>query len=159
MFKSKKGKFATAAAVVALAAISTAAYAYWTAGGSGTGSGAAGSTVGLVPNQTTNLSPMYPGDSPQVISGNFDNANSGPVQVASVTAAIASVTKAVGAPAGTCDATDFTLASPVMAVNALVPAGNSVGAFTGATIHFNNKPLVNQDACQDATVTLSYVVA
>jgi hypothetical protein len=159
MFASRKKQLGAVFAIVALAAVSTAAYAYWTAGGSGSGSAAAGSTVGVVPNQTTTLTPMYPGDSPQVISGNFDNPNSGPVQVATVTAAIASVTKAVGAPAGTCDATDFTLASPVMPVNALVPPGIGVSAFTGATIQFNNKPLVNQDGCQDATVTLSYAVA
>lgn len=159
MFASRKKQLGTVFAIVALAAISTAAYAYWTAGGSGTGSAAAGSTVGLVPNQTTVLSPMFPGDSPQVISGNFDNSNSGPVQVATVTASITSVTKAVGAPAGTCDATDFTLTDPVMTVNALVPAGVGVGAFTGAAIQFNNKPAVNQDACQEATVTLSYAVA
>jgi len=159
MFASRKRKVGTVVAIVALAAVSTAAYAYWTAGGSGTGSAAAGSTVGLVPNQTTTLSPMYPGDSPQVISGNFDNSNSGPVRVETVTASIASVTKAVGAPAGTCDATDFTLASPVMTVGGMVPSGTGVSAFTGATIQFNNKPAVNQDACQDATVTLSYAVA
>ena len=46
-----------------------------------------------------------------------------------------------------------------MSVGAEVPAGNAKGAFTGATIHFNNKAAVNQDACQDATVTLSYAVA
>ena len=159
MFDSRRKQLGAVLAIVALAAVSTAAYAYWTAGGSGTGSAAAGSTVGLVPNQTTTLNPMYPGDSPQVISGNFDNSNSGPVQVATVTASITSVTKALGAPAGTCDATDFTLANPVMTVNALVPSGTGVGAFTGATIQFNNKPAVNQDACQDASVTLSYAVA
>ena len=115
--------------------------------------------MGLIPRQTTSLNPMYPGDSPQVISGNFDNGNDGPVYVTSVTASISSVVKAPSAPAGTCDATDFTLASPVMTVNAQVPGGNGQGSFSGATIHFNNKTAVNQDACQDATVNLSYSVS
>ena len=159
MFSSKKKQLGMIFAIVALAALSTAAYAYWTAGGSGTGSGAAGGTVGLIPNQTTTLNPMFPGDSPQTISGNFDNSNSGPVFVTSVTASIASVTKALGAPAGTCDATDFTLTDPVMAVGAEVAPGVGVGAFTGAKIQFNNKAAVNQDACQEATVTLSYAVS
>ena len=158
MFASRKKRLGAVLTIVAVAAASTAAYAYWTAGGSGAGSGTAGSVVGLVPNQTTTLSPMYPGDSAQTISGNFDNANDGPVYVTSVTAAIASVTKAAGAPAGTCDASDFTLASPVMNVGAEVPSGNAKGSFTGATIKFNNKPAVSQDACQNATVTLSYSI-
>ncbi len=77
--------------------------------------------------------------------------------VGTVTASIASVTKAVGAPAGTCDATDFTLATPVMNVGAEVPVGAAVGTWSGATIKFNNKNS-NQDACKLATVNLSYTV-
>lgn len=159
MFSSRKKQLGTVFAIVALTAISTAAYAYWTAGGSGTGSVAAGGTVGLIPNQTTTLNPMYPGDSPQTISGNFDNSNSGPVRVTSVTASITGVAKALNAPPGTCDATDFTLTNPLMAVGAEVAAGIGVGAFTGAKIQFNNKAAVNQDACQEATVTLSYAIS
>ncbi len=158
MFASRKKRVAAVLTIVALAGISTAAYAYWTAGGSGTGTGAAGTTVGLVPVQTTTLNPMYPGDSAQTISGNFNNSNDGPVFVTTVTASIASVIKAGGAPPGTCDASDFTLASAVMTVNAQVPAGNGQGAFSGATIHFNNKPATNQDACQNATVNLAYAI-
>jgi hypothetical protein len=100
---------------------------------------------------------MAPGDSAQTLSGNFNNTNNGPVYVSTVTASIASVTKAGGAPAGTCDATDYTLANPVMTVNAEVPAGTGQGAWTGATIKFNNK-VTNQDACKGATVNLSYAI-
>ena len=159
MFASRRKTLGAVVTIVAVAVAGTAAYAYWTAGGSGSGSGTAGSTVGVIPRQTTTLAPMYPGDSAQVISGNFDNANDGPGFGTSVTASIATVTKAPAAPAGTCDATDFTLASPVMNVGAQVPAGTGKGSFTGATIHFNNKAAVNQDACQNATVTLSYAVS
>lgn len=146
-------------ALVAVLAISGAAFAYWSAGGSGTGSGSTASgTSALTVNQTTVLTPMYPGDSAQTISGNFNNNNSGPVYVSTVTASIASVTKAAGAPAGTCDATDYTLANATMTVNASVPAGSGQGSWTGATIKFNNKGTA-QDACKGATVNLSYAVA
>ncbi len=138
--------------------IAAAAYAYWTAGGSGSGTVDAGTTVALVANQTSTMTAMYPGDSAQTISGNFDNPNSGPIYVTSVTASISGVAKAVGAPVGTCDATDFTLASPVMLVGAEVPAGDGKGSFSGATIKFNNKALLNQDACKGATVTLAYAI-
>jgi hypothetical protein len=145
-------------AAVALAAAS-AAFAFWTGGGSGTGSAAAaGAQSGLTANQTTTLTAMYPGDSAQTISGDFDNPNSGPIHVGTVTVSIDSVTKAVGAPAGTCDATDFTLANATMSVNAEVAAGNAKGSFTGATIRFNDKA-TNQDACKGATVGLAYAIA
>lgn len=153
--KKRVGVIGTVAAV----AIAGAAYAYWTAGGSGTGSAsAANAQTALTVNQTSTLVPMYPGDSAQTISGNFTNPNSGPIRVGTVTASIGSVTKDVGAPVGTCDATDFTLGSAAMAVNAEVPAGTGVGSYTGATIRFNNKAS-NQDACKGATVSLAYAIS
>jgi hypothetical protein len=138
--------------------MATAAFAYWTAGGSGSGTAQAGTTTGLTVNQTSTLTAMYPGDSAQTLSGTFDNPNSGPIHVGTVTASISSVTKAGGAPAGTCDATDFTLASAAMTVNADVPAGTGTGSWSGATIRFNNKA-TNQDACKGATVNLAYAIS
>ena len=76
----------------------------------------------------------------------------------SVTVSIGTVTKAAGATAGTCDATDFTIANATMAVGAEVAAGTAKGAFTGATIKFNNKTS-EQNACKNATVALSYTIA
>lgn len=144
---------------VAVVAIAGVAYAYWTAGGSGTGSASAASAqTPLTVNQTSSLVPMYPGDSAQTISGNFTNPNSGPIRVGTVTASIGSVTKDAGAPTGTCDASDFTLGSAAMTVNAEVPPGTGVGSFTGATIRFNNKAS-NQDACKGATVGLAYAIS
>jgi len=131
------------------------AFAYWTAGGSGTGSASTGTVVGLTVNQTSTVTGMAPGDSAQALSGKFDNTNSGPVYVATVTASISSVVKAGGAPAGTCDVTDYTLASAVMTVGTEVPSGTAVGSWSGATIKFNNKGTI-QDACKGATVNLAY---
>ncbi len=158
MIRTTKRK-GIALAALALLVTAGAALAYWTAGGSGSGSGSAASgTSALTVNQTTVLAAMYPGDSAQTLSGTFNNANGGPVYVSTVTASIASVTKASGAPAGTCDATDFTLANATMTVNAQVPSGSGQGAWSGATIRFNNKA-TNQDACKGATVSLSYASA
>jgi hypothetical protein len=146
------------AGVFLAVAIAGAAFAYWTAGGSGTGTASVDDTQALTANQTYVVQPMYPGDSPQTLSGNFDNPNAGPIYVSTVTASIASVVKDVNAPAGTCDASDFTLANATMNVNAQVPSGNSVGSWSGATIKFNNKANANQNACKNATVNLAYSI-
>jgi hypothetical protein len=148
-----------AMALVAVLVFSGVALAYWTVLGSGTGTAqAAAGTSNLTVKQTTVVTNMYPGDTAQTISGNFDNPNPGPVYVNTVTASIASVTKAGGAPAGTCDATDFTLANATATVNAEIPAGLAKGAWTGPTIKFNDKGAANQDACKGATVNLTYSI-
>lgn len=136
-----------------------AAYAYWSTTGTGTGTAASGTTTAITPVQTSTITTMAPGVAAQTLSGKFNNGNSGPVYVAAVTASIGTVTKAPGAPTGTCDATDFTLGSATMNVNAEVPAGSGVGSWTGATIAFNDKASVNQDACKQATVTINYTIS
>ncbi|HEX7612606.1 MAG TPA: hypothetical protein VF371_07505 [Candidatus Limnocylindrales bacterium] len=155
----KRRLLPAALAIVVLVVGSGVAYAYWTAGGSGSGgAGTAASVSNVTVEQTSTVTSMHPGDTAQTLSGNFDNGNTGPVYIATVTASIASVAKAVGAPDGTCAADDFTLANPIATVNAEIPAGSAQGAWTGPTIKFNDK-LTNQDACKGATVTLSYVAA
>lgn len=142
--------------VVLALAVAGAAFAYWTAGGSGTGAAATGTVNNIDVKQTTVVNAMYPGLAAQTLSGNFDNGNPGPVYVGKVVASIASVTTVpLG---GACDSSDYTLGSPSMTVNAEVPAGTAKGAWTGATIAFNNKPGVNQDACKNATVNLAYTI-
>ena len=155
-FTKKKKIAILVTALVVL--IGGAAFAYWTAGGSGTGTADTGSNVPITVVQTSTISAMGPGDTAQTLSGTFTNTNSGPVYVGTVTASISSVTKAVNAPAGTCAAGDYTLANPIMTVNAEVPAGASQGSWSGATIKFNNKTAVNQDACKGATVNLAYAI-
>jgi hypothetical protein len=158
MRKSTKRTVAITAATVVLLAGGGAAFAYWSAGGTGTGTATAGTSVAISAVQTTVLTPLRPGAIAQTISGNFSNTNSNPVYVSTVTASIGAVAKATGAPAGACEAADFALANAVMTVNLDVPSGTAQGAWTGASLTLVNKP-ANQDACKGATVTLNYVVS
>jgi hypothetical protein len=158
MRKPTKRKIALFAATVVIIGGGAAAYAYWTGTGTGTGSGTTGTSAAITPVQTTTLAPMKPGLAAQTLSGNFTNATTGNVFVTSVTVSIASVVKDGGAAAGTCDATDYTLANATMTVGANEPVGTGVGAWTGATIAFNDKG-ANQDQCKLATVNLLYTIA
>lgn len=147
------------AAVAALVLIPAGtAFAYWTVGGSGSGTATTGTSADITVNQTSTLNAMYPGDTAQTLSGDFDNTNSGPVYVGTVTVSIDSVTKATGAAAGTCDATNYTLSNPVMTVGHEVASGTSVDSWSGATIKFNNKT-TSQDGCKGATVNLTYAIS
>lgn len=152
---SRKMTVAVVGAVILVAGAGVA-FAYWTAGGSGSGTASTGASAEITVVQTSAVTAMAPGVDPQALSGNFNNANEGPVYVTSVTASIGSVTP-VGA--GTCTADDYVLTGAVMTVDAEVPAGDAQGEWGGATIAFDNDPAVNQDGCQGATVTLAYVVS
>lgn len=154
-FTKKTVVIATATAVLLTGA--GLAFAYWTAGGSGTGSAATGTNVAISAVQTSTVASMAPGDAAQSLNGTFTNTNSGPVYVSTVTASISSVVKDPGAVAGTCDATDYTLANAVMTINAEALA-NDTSTWTGATLKFNNKA-TSQNQCKLATVNLLYTIA
>jgi hypothetical protein len=117
------------------------------------GPGGAGATtdtiVAVVVNQTRTVTSLDPGLPAQLLGGNFDNPNAGPVYVAAVTAIVAGTDKPGCGPA------DYTIAG-IAPVNAEIATGNGVGAWTGLTIQFNNKPDKNQNACQNAVVTIHY---
>ncbi len=148
---------AIVATSVVLAGTATGAFAYWTATGSGSGSAlTASAPVGLTVNQDSVLTVMAPGSAAQTLSGDFTNTDA-PVYVTSVTAEVGHVTEAVGAPAGSCDATDFVIDNAVMPVGIEVEKGTNVESWGGAQISFLDKA-VDQDACQGATVEIDYTV-
>ena len=149
------------AATIAITAIligggGAAAIAYWDAGGTGTGSATTGTNAAITAIQTSTITNLVPGGAAQTLSGNFNNGNTTPTWVTSVTVSIASVTP-VGA--NVCDATNYTLANATMAVGAEIAPGSAKGAWTGATIVFNDKASTNQDGCKGATVNLAYVIS
>lgn len=156
-----KLKFVTAGLVaLALVGAGGAAYAFWSGAGLGTGTAAVdpGTTTSVVVDQTSVLAPMAPGVAAQALSGHFTNNVTGatPVQVTSVTASVASVSKG-GTVLTTCTASDFTITNAVMPVNLLIPVGDPEGAWSGATIAFNSTS-ANQDGCKGATVNIGYSI-
>jgi hypothetical protein len=155
--EKKKSKLAVGTATIVLVGAG-AAFAYWTAGGEGTGTAASGDTIALEVVQSSTITNLRPGGSAQTLSGKFNNTNTGPIYVGTVTASIASVTQDPAA-VGSCGVSDYTLANESMTVGTEVPVGNLVGSWSGATIQFNNKPAVNQDGCKNATVNLAYTIS
>jgi len=152
---AKKSVVIATSALVVLAGTGIA-FAYWTGGGSGTGTAATGTSTALAVNQTSTVAPMYPGDEPQILSGDFDNTSSGPIHVNSVLVAISDVTLD-GEPVEGCSAADYTLTGAVMSAEQDVAVGAGVGSWSGATIQFNDTT-ADQDACQGATVNLVYQI-
>jgi hypothetical protein len=149
MHRISKRAIAIFAGVVVALASAGVAFAYWTNSGTGTGTASTGTTTGITVKQTSTITNLAPGLPAQTLSGNFNNTNTSPVYVTAVTATV-SGTDQTG-----CGASDYTIAGTAP-VNAEIPAGTSVGSWTGLTIQFNNKPGTNQDACKNAVVTIAY---
>jgi hypothetical protein len=138
-----------AAVIVVVGAVG--AYAYWTSGGGGSGSAATGTSADLVVQQTSQVSAIGPGVDAQPLSGNFDNGSSAASYVGSVSVVVTDTDQAG------CTADDYTITGSPMAVDGLVPVGLGQGSWGGADIAFNNTDS-NQDACQGATVHLTYAI-
>lgn len=147
MHLSRKVKVAVGAAVASLA-ITGAAFAYFTTSGSGTVAGAAGSSTPLTITGTS-ASTLFPGTS-SLVSFHVNNTSTGNQFVTNIS--LVSVT-ATGTPtAGDCLSAWFVM-TPVAANQDIDPGGEDILA-TG-TITMTNLPLVNQDACKLATLTLN----
>lgn len=158
VFSRKKAAAAVAAIVVLGGAV--AAYAYWTQGGSGTGSASTGSTQNLTVNQTTLSTTLYPGGSVS-LSGTFDNPNSSRVKVTTLTAAIdpawtGSQTN-TGKPA--CTAGDYSISgTATIGSSGFVPAGTGVGSWSGLTLSMSDTN-ANQDNCKGVSVPIVYTAS
>ncbi len=97
MTTHKKRNSIVVFAIIGAIAMAGAAYAYWTAGGSGTGSATTGTNAALTANQTSVIDNLYPDGPVKPISGNFDEHQlPGPPYVESVTVTVASVQKSRG---------------------------------------------------------------
>jgi len=130
------------------------AFAWWSAGGSGTGSASAGTTSAITVNQTSTVTGLYPGATPVALSGNFDNPNSGPVSISSITAAVQAFTSsAVDGAKPACTEADFAIGGTSGAT--VIPAGNGVGSWSGLTVRLLDNTL-NQDNCKNVSITIDY---
>lgn len=136
-----------ASTVVLVAVGSTAAYAYWSSGGTGVGTAGAGTTAAVTVNQTSAaIVDLGPGVAAEPLSGTFTTTGGKPTYVAQVTPVVTSTTNAG------CTAADFTITLPT-ATNAEVVTGT---AWSGATIVFKDSATVNQDACKGVSVNIGY---
>jgi len=152
---SKKALIATGTGAVVAMAVGGLALAYWTTTGSGTGSATSSNGASdLAIVQTLAPTNLAPGVAAGAITGTVTNNATNNAYVNTVTVSIASVEKAAGAVAGTCDATDYDLTNAVMNVQTdLAPAGSF--PFSGASLGFHNKA-ASQDQCKGAIVHLAY---
>ena len=142
-------------AVTAIAALGGgSALAYWTQGGSGSGTATTGSTNAITVHQTNApITNLYPGGLPVALSGDFTNANSSPVTISSVTAVVRPFSSRAVLTKPACTEADYAIAGT--APGSVVPVGINVGAWSSLTVAMNDGAL-NQDNCKGLVITIDY---
>ena len=150
--KNKRRGIKVVAVAAALVVAGGAAFAYWTAGGSGTGAADTGTSANVtIAQDTFPADALYPGGPAIPLSGKFINPNNGPVHVAQVPVALDPLWS-VGTTLP-CTAGDFTLVQPTR-TNADVLA-NDTSTWGGASIQMLNSS-TNQDNCKNVQPPLVY---
>lgn len=144
---NKRIKVIAGAAVVGLVAAG-GAFAFWTAGGAGTGSVTTDTTQALVITQTAPVTKLVPGGGPIVLEGTISNPNASEVKISGITATVGTL------PAG-CNAADFVFTGTVPAIT--VPANATAAPWSGLSISLTNTA-ANQDACKGLAVPLVFTV-
>jgi len=132
----------------------TGAYAFWTLGGTGSGTAQTGTANDVTVNQTSTVTGLYPGGPAQGLSGNFDNPNANAVVVSNVSAVV------TGTSAGaSCDSSNFAIGgASAIGGGGVVPSGTGQGSWTGLTLRLLDTG-VNQDACKNVTVNITYTAS
>ena len=157
----KRTAAATGAALL-LVGGGTAAYAYWTTNGSGTGTGSTGTSQAITIAGTA-LTAVTPGGTNSPVNFTATNPAAGPQQVTSITLtgveafAGPGFTNPItdGTAAGQCDTSQYTMAVVPVAQN--VPGGGATTAITATgTLVMANDTANNQDACKNAVLRLTF---
>jgi hypothetical protein len=143
--------------LVGVLAMGGAAYAYYSATGSGSGNTQAGTStpMTIAATITPDASGLVPGGVPAGVSFTVDNTAANDQRVATIH--LASVTAFTDAghttPAAGCVTADFTVAD--VSENQIIPAGTTPAATNDGSLVFADSG-INQDACKSAYLVLAF---
>ena len=133
-----------------------AAFAYWTAQGTGTGTATTGvSTDFTVTSVAPVGDPLVPGGSSQSVTFTVANESTTPQTLTSVTVAVANADGTAWTAVPGCSAADYTIGTPSVVYGEIAGGADVSGT---VTIAMNNLG-TDQDACQGVTVPLYFVAS
>lgn len=151
---TKKSVIAAVSIGAVVVASGGVAFAFWTAAGSGTGSGATGTTAALTVVQSSVNTGLYPGGT-TALAGTITNPNPSPVTVTAVTATVTAFTSRTDATKPACTQADFTITGTSTVASPVPANSSSGGAWSGLSLSMTNS-VTNQDNCKTVTVPITY---
>ena len=147
--KITKKKLAIVSAVVVASLGATAAFAYWTTGGSGTGTADAGTSAASLTLHSNFDAGLLLGHH-ETLTVTADGNGTDDVSLGGKTLYFAVSTNNAG-----CTAADFTLPSATATAGTVVHAADVGIEIGSATLTMISLDVVNQDGCKGATVTVN----
>jgi hypothetical protein len=160
---SLKQKLAAAGLVTAVTlGGGLAAFAFWSQDSTGSGTASTGSQSGNHVTGSNAAGALSPSSSPQNLTASVTNASPHDEAVPTVTVSFTVTKDPNNQASGSCDNSNYVL-SPANGV--MTPADNTTLAsggsrsYSGVSINYVNSASVNQDACQGATVNLTYTAS
>jgi hypothetical protein len=150
----KKRIIITTAAMLAVGG--GAAFAYWTATGTGNTTATAGTSSNFTITSTVPALPLYPGSPAQTLTFTVTNPGTGVQKLSAVDATVATTTGAAWTTVPGCSADDFTVGTPTFDVTEIAAGANVTGT---VTLQMKNLTGVNQDGCKGATVPLHFAAS
>lgn len=144
------------AAVAVVALGGGLAYAYWTAGGSGTGSATTGTSAGFTIASTAPTGGLLtPGGVTDTVAFTVTNPGPGVQHLSNVAVSIAGPTGTAWTAVSGCSALDYTVGTPAITYADIAQGASAAGT---VTITMNNLA-TNQDACKGVTVPLYFLAS
>ena len=143
MKRFSKRTWVAIVAVLAIALSAVGAFAYFTTAGSGTGNATVGSATAVVITSDTNGTYLYPGGVDESVDVHVENPGSGQQFVADVSGTVQDN--------GGCDGSWFEV--DTIHLNTNIAPGATEDATTAVRMNDSGS---NQDACQNATLTINW---
>ncbi|WP_104175792.1 hypothetical protein [Arthrobacter sp. Y81] len=147
----KKRIIITTAALVAVGG--GAAFAYWTATGTGNTTATAGTSANFTISSSVAGDPLSPDGPTQIVTFTVTNPGTGVQKLTNITAAVAGTTGAAWTSVPGCSADDFEVGVPDFDVTEIAAGGTVTGT---VTLQMVDIPGTNQDGCKNATVPLHF---
>lgn len=134
----------------------TAAFAFWTAIGSGTGVATTGESASLVITSESTGGVIAPGSAGETVDFTVTNSSTGALSLSAVTVTLAGAAGEPWVPTGGCLVADYsvTITTPP-AYGQIAPGAFVVGTVTVTLAN----TAANQDACQGQAVPLYFVAS
>ena len=147
---------AIALATVVTLAGATAAFAYWTAMGSGSGEATTGESTSFVVTTESAGGEIAPGSAGETVDFTVTNPGTGTLQLAAVTVALADAEGEPWVPAAGCQLADYSVSITTLPTYGAIAPGDSVSGTVTVTLENTE---ANQDACQGQAVPLYFVAS